>query len=221
MSQLSWMLKPVLICLPLLLLSYLQEVLLLDLLQKIATMAWLLWLTSKLLDILINSRDPRHATDREQVKNFICWYFIFGLTVLYVLVERCLGARLDAFLMVFQGSSFVVALLLVKTTKLHRNRCQKSRLEEEHKLDMGLTLARTNFSFLENVITGGKNGSTFLQLLQQHLKKERIDGGCYKKLVIPFPEWTNLAGSHARKQQAGATYATYCHISKQSDNLRF
>ena len=221
MSQLSWMLKPVLICLPLMLLTYLQEVFLMDLLQKTATMAWLLWLTSKLLDILINSWDPSHVTDREQVKNFICWYFIFGLTVLYVLVERCLGARMDPFLMVFQGSSFLVALLLVKTTKLHRNRCQKSRLEQEHKLDMGLTLARTNFSFLENVITGGKNGSTFLQLLQQHLKKERIDGGCYHKLVIPFPEWSNLAASQARKQQAGATYATYCHISKQSDNLRF
>ena len=200
MSRLSWMFKPVLISLPIMLLTYLQEVSLLDLLQKIATMAWLLWISSKLLNILFNSWDPSHVMDREQVKNFICWYFIGGLVVLFIL-----GAQLDPFLMVVQGSTFVVALLLVKTTKLHRNRCEKSRLEQEHKLDMGLTLARTNFSFLENVITGGKNGSTFLQLLQQHLKKERIEGGCYQKLVIPFPEWTNLAGSQARKQQAGPT----------------
>ena len=80
----------------------------------------------------------------------------------------------------------LVALLVFRISKVQKNSHESTTVIE----NAGRDLARTTFSFLENVIKGKGPREPFDKILANHFKKERLEGVTfYPKLLVLFPEW--------------------------------
>jgi hypothetical protein len=158
-------------------------------------LAWLLGLAHRTVSLmLLGAGDSLH--DWQDTKILIA-FGVIGVFIVFYSIETNLDfnpylALNFALELCLTFLLLSVALLLLRAAKLHRSRCGADRILERNPYNMGRVLARTTFSFLENVLKGqGQTGDgSFRHVLQHHREKEQLERGTsfYPKLVVPFPE---------------------------------
>lgn len=171
--------------------------------QQGFNVAWLLWTVNTLVTWVLSSMKGLYVNN-EDVKLRLSLGSIFGCIECIVL-PYCSGVPVSPRNLIVTSVSIMAVLLVVRMSKLTRNKCEISRLMDRNPFNIGASLAKTNFRFLENVIKGKRENifniggvtvrgkGTFLELMQQHLQNELVpDSSYFPKLLILFPEWISL-----------------------------
>ena len=146
--------------------------------------AWLLHTCHTLLSLAL-ALHARQPVNWEGVRDNLSWCGLGGGLGVY-----CAKARVDQqpvlLEMVLSFVIVLVALLVIRLSKIQKNQHESTTVIE----NAGRDLARTTFSFLENVIKGKGPREPFDKILADHLKKERLeDVTFFPKLLVLFPEW--------------------------------
>ena len=161
--------------------------------EQLFSKACLLYVVHTFLKHIFSVFDPKHSLNWADVKVDLAWKGA-GVLMLSWGVKICLGVPQNTALrdILTELSPMLLALLMMRYFKLHRNQSQDLRLMERGSL--ASDSARTTFSFLENVIKGKKetmkkpSTKNFEKILEEHFEKEKIKALHHPKLVILFPE---------------------------------